>query len=81
MFAGRVAGAAGVTTVSGTGGGASIPEALFMTWTGAPLDSRYRGLAPALYILQGTDVLLYLYARVCTRMVFNIMGIIRLVSM
>ncbi|KAF9805732.1 hypothetical protein SFRURICE_009364 [Spodoptera frugiperda] len=73
VFAGRVASTASLMSVSGglpgagaggAGQGSSIPETLFTTWTGAPLPSRHRGLMPALYMLGGPDILLYLFARV-----------------
>ncbi|XP_063893728.1 lysosomal-trafficking regulator isoform X1 [Helicoverpa armigera] len=69
VFAGRVASSAGLMSASASGAasggaGSSIPETLFTTWTAAPLASRHRGLTPAIYMLGGPDVLLYLYARV-----------------
>lgn len=50
----------------GAGGGAtvSVPEALAAQWRGRALPSRHRGLGPAVYMLGGPDVLLYLFARV-----------------
>ncbi|PZC77354.1 hypothetical protein B5X24_HaOG203513 [Helicoverpa armigera] len=69
VFAGRVASSAGLMSASASGAasggaGSSIPETLFTTWTATPLASRHRGLTPAIYMLGGPDVLLYLYARV-----------------
>ncbi|XP_047019222.1 uncharacterized protein LOC124629737 isoform X2 [Helicoverpa zea] len=69
VFAGRVASSAGLMSASASGAasggaGSSIPETLFTTWTAAPVASRHRGLTPAIYMLGGPDVLLYLYARV-----------------
>lgn len=66
VFAGRVSSPAGLLAagLAASGPVASIPETLFTTWAGAALASRHRGLTPALYMLGGSDVLLYLYARV-----------------
>ncbi|XP_037870206.1 lysosomal-trafficking regulator isoform X2 [Bombyx mori] len=70
VFSGRVASASSVTSsVSAppphaSPAGAPIPETLLTTWTGTPLSSRHKGVAPALYLLGGPDLLLYLYARV-----------------
>lgn len=65
VFTSRVP-SSGIMTGGSTqgGGGAPIPETLFARWAGAPLPSRHRGFTPALYMLQGVEVLLYLYARV-----------------
>lgn len=46
----------------------SIPEALAMQWRGRPLASWHRGLGPAVHLLGGPDVLLYLFARVSSRL-------------
>lgn len=71
VFAGRVASTASLMSSatsslpsSSSGSVSSIPETLYTTWTGAALASRHRGVAPAVYMLGGPDVLLYLYARV-----------------
>ncbi|CAG9119585.1 unnamed protein product [Plutella xylostella] len=70
VFAGRVgstasllaSSAAGIAVSSGPS--SSIPEALNVTWTGAPLPSQHRGVPPAVYMLGGVDVLLFMFARV-----------------
>ncbi|KAJ0175382.1 hypothetical protein K1T71_008541 [Dendrolimus kikuchii] len=70
VFAGRVSGPGGLMSMPAVGpppppaAGAPIPETLFPAWRGAPLPSRHRGLAPALYLLGGPDMLMFLYARV-----------------
>lgn len=71
VFAGRVASTTSLMSASasgmpaaGSGPVSSIPETLFTTWAGGPLASRHRGITPALYMLGGPDILLYLYARV-----------------
>ncbi|CAB3250851.1 unnamed protein product [Arctia plantaginis] len=70
VFAGRVTSSSLIASTasslpsSSSGGVSSIPETLFTTWVGNALPSRHRGVAPAIYMLGGPDVLLYLYARV-----------------
>ncbi|KAJ8731033.1 hypothetical protein PYW08_002446 [Mythimna loreyi] len=71
VFAGRVASTASLMSASasglpsaGSGPVSSIPETLFTKWNGNPLASRHRGVTPAVYMLGGPDILLYLYARV-----------------
>ncbi|KAJ8721733.1 hypothetical protein PYW07_002508 [Mythimna separata] len=71
VFAGRVASTASLMSASasglpssGSGPVSSIPETLFTKWNGSPLASRHRGVTPAVYMLGGPDILLYLYARV-----------------
>lgn len=60
MFAGRAPAAGPSAPTLPT----SIPEALAAQWRGPPLASRHRGLGPAVHLLGGPDVLLYLFARV-----------------
>ncbi|KAJ2949921.1 hypothetical protein O0L34_g11239 [Tuta absoluta] len=68
VFAGRVATTASLmgsaTSASHPQGGASVPEALYVTWGGQPLTSTHRGVAPALYMLQGPAAIMPLLPRV-----------------
>ncbi|XP_068632713.1 lysosomal-trafficking regulator [Battus philenor] len=49
---------------SGGGGGGAVTEALRVQWAARASVTRHRGLAPALLLLGGPELLLYLFARV-----------------